>query len=90
MEIPKSWKEAVDLRRPYYAIVKKYQKPQTMVHKALHNKLKIEQRESTKNWGEYWCSGRENSSRSIAERVVLLLNNKRIILYGNRVGHQYA
>ena len=61
-----------------------------MVHKALHNKLKIEQHESTKNRSEYWCSGRENSSRSITERVVLLLNNKRIILYGNRVGHQYA
>jgi hypothetical protein len=49
--------------------------------------LKIEQRESNKNWG--MNSGRDAVSAPLVAPVMLLLNDKNNIRYGNRFMHQY-
>jgi hypothetical protein len=49
--------------------------------------LKIEQRESNKNWG--MNSGRDAVSAPLVAPVMLLLNDKNNIRYGNRFIYRY-
>ena len=74
------WKDNTMIKRQYNDKKKRDSERQTMVHKTLHRKLKIEQHDPTsRNWG--WTKllgkGKEVSAPLVAPVVLLILNTRR-------------